>query len=129
MNEKIIHDSFAQEIGQHLNARIERNGGNISLIDVIKEAKFCLAVNTIISQHQLKKQTNGQMLILDPLTMEYSFEGMRKALKNLLPNNFTDNHFEQVKLGYEKLLAEDNVKDIINNHYNDLYQDYSSNVL
>lgn len=129
MNEKTIHDSFAQEIEQHLQARIERNGGNINLMDVIKEAKFCLAVNTMISQRRLKEQTAGQMQILDPLTMKYSFEGMNKALKNLLPNNFTDDHFEQVKIGYEDLLAKDNVKDLINNHYNDLYQDYSSNVL
>ena len=129
MNEKIIHESYAQEIGQHLQARIKRNGGEIYIKDVITEAKFCLVANTIISQRKLKEQTDGQMLILDPLTMEYSFEGMRKALNNLLMNKFTEAHLEQVKIGYENLLAEDNVVDLINNHYNDLYPNLSNNVL
>lgn len=128
MDEKTIHDSFAQEINTHIQGRIERNGGNINIIDVIKEAKFCLAVNTMISQRILKEQ-GGEILFLDPLTMEYSFEGVRRALKDLLSDNFNDEHFEQIKLGYEKLMAEENVKDLINEHYNDLYQDYSSNVL
>ena len=82
----------------------------------------------MISQRILKEQ-GGEILFLDPLTMEYSFEGVRRALKDLLSDNFNDEHFEQIKLGYEKLMAEENVKDLINEHYNDLYQDYSSNVL
>ena len=111
MDEQTIHDSFAQEINTHIQGRIERNGGNINIIDVIKEAKFCLAVNTMISQRILKEQ-GGEILFLDPLTMEYSFEGVRRALKDLLSDNFNDEHFEQIKLGYEKLMAEENVKDL-----------------
>ncbi|MDP3146344.1 MAG: hypothetical protein Q8N66_13115 [Bacteroidota bacterium] len=129
MNEQSIHNSIGQEIGRNLQARMKRNGGNINLLDVIEEAKFSLAVNVMISQRQIKAQTGGQMQMVPPLTIEYMFEGMKKALKNFFPNNFKDEHFEKVKEGYYIIMADDNAKDLINNHYNDLYQDYSSNIL
>jgi hypothetical protein len=129
MNEKLIHDSIAQEIGRNLNARMKRNGGKINILDVIKEAKFSIAINVMISQRQIREQTVGKIQIVDPLTMQYVFEGMRKALKNCLPNDFNDEHFEKVKEGYLNIMADDNAKNIINNHYNDLFQDYSYNIL
>lgn len=129
MNEKIIHASIYQEIGQNLQARMERNDGNINLPDVIKEAKFSLAVNVIISQRKIKEQTNNQMQMVPDFTIEFMFEGMKKALLTYFPDDFKPSDFDIVEKEYLKLMADPNFKDLINEHYNDLYQDYNNNIL
>ena len=129
MNEKLIHDSIIQEMGRNLEARIQRNSGNINLQDAIKEAIYSLAINVIITQRRLKEQTGGQMQMVPQLTLEYMFEGMKKAMVTYFPKYYKEIHFELIEAGYQKLMADSNAIDLINNHYNELYQDYSSNIL
>lgn len=129
MDKFTIQESMKEEIRRMLIARDKRNGGTLNLFDVIDEAKFSLAVNLILTQRQLFQKSNGKMQIVDPLTIEYMFEGMFKALKQFFPNDFDQYHINQIKEEYAELMSKDNVEDMINSHYNDLFQDYSSNIL
>ena len=129
MNEISIHNSVKEELGRNLEARMQKNGGKINMQDVIKEAKFCIAVNIKISERQMRERFGHESQSVLPSTMEFLLEGIRLALSGFFPNDFNEINFNQIKKEYKELLALKNAKDLINEHYNDLFNDYSSNIL
>ncbi|MFT6867295.1 MAG: hypothetical protein ACJA08_002135 [Cyclobacteriaceae bacterium] len=129
MNEQAIYSSIEQEIGRSLQQRYQLNGGQLDMAEVVKEATFTLAVNMILSQRKLREQTGGKLQFVPPQFAEHLFNGMNKALKKYFPDKYEQNHIDQIKIKYESLMSENNVEDIINKHVNDLWQDYSNNIL
>jgi hypothetical protein len=129
MNESAFHQSIKEELMRNLLARRDRNNGDIYMTDVISEAKFCIAVNIKISERQIRERLGDPNGIVLPETIDLLLIGIHKAIMSFYPNNFTEVEFNQVKDGYKQLLANPLAKEVINNHYNDLYQDYTSNIL
>lgn len=128
MNKEIIIKSAEDEIILSVDALNKKNG-TINVLGVMNEAVFCAAVNVILIQRQLKQFSGGRLNIVPTENIEYIFEGISNGIERAFPNVFTNENFNYIRNEYSKLMADENVVNIINEHYNELYGYDGKNVL
>ncbi|WP_055443658.1 hypothetical protein [Lacinutrix himadriensis] len=129
MSEQAIFQNIEEEILRNLSARHQRNDGTINMNDVINEASNCLAVNNLLSVKQLNAQTGSNMTSLPAESMTLLFKGMDIALEKHFKANFNSEHSRMIKERYDNIISNNNSKDLINNHYNELFGSHGGNVI
>lgn len=128
MSEQAIYQSMEKELKRNLVARLDRNGDDIDMDDIIIESAYTIAVNVLISERQLENQTNGQIKKMPADTLKLMFNILKKIL-NSISQDFESFHFEKIEEKYNEIVTSNNPKKIINNHYNELYGSFGGNVI
>lgn len=113
MGKKEITASAKKELQEHLIARYKQNGGSITYGEMVKEAIFTAAVNSL--------QVKNEIGYVDQETTGYMFEAFNETLLELFPKSFKKGDIDEIKMKYEILMNDVNVKSIVNQHFNDLY--------
>jgi len=129
MDENLIYQSTEKEIREHLASRYLLNGETINIIDIIEEAIFCLAVNTILSKRRFQEKSLGLFTDMPQNSIYIMLDAMNKALIKGFPNDYTNIDFEMICSRYSTLMDAPDVIDKINDHYNKLYGFEGGNVL
>lgn len=80
---------------------------------MVKEAMFTAAVNSL--------HVKNEIGYVDQETTGYVFEAFNETLLELFPNNFKEGDIDEIKMKYEILMDDTNVKSIVNQHFNELY--------
>ncbi|MCB0753265.1 MAG: hypothetical protein KDC52_17470, partial [Ignavibacteriae bacterium] len=128
MSEQAIRNSLEQELRRNLAARYDRNNENLDMDDIVKEAAFTMAVNILISEKQLKEQTNGQIQFMPSESLNMMFNCLNQVM-NKISGDFHTYHFQQIKNKYEEIMSDSNAKNRVNSHYNELYGSNGGNVI
>lgn len=125
-----IYEGFENEIKRNLQQRMRNNNGNLNFLDVKDECIYFLLVNSFLMIKRLSSEYNINENQLPEPEKTLLFNGFKKALYKLILNkDDLEKTYEDIIKAYEAYLKIGNVKELINNHYNDLYNDYSSNIL
>lgn len=125
-----IYEGFENEIKRNLQQRMRNNNGNLNFLDVKEECIFFLLVNSFLMLKRLANKYNISENKLPEPERTLLFNGFKKVLYKLILNkDDLEKTYDDIIKAYEAYLTIPNIKDLINSHYNDLYNDYSSNVL
>lgn len=125
-----IYEGFENEIKRNLQQRMRNNNGNLNFLDVKDECIYFLLVNSFLMIKRLSSNYNINENKLPEPEKTLLFNGFRKVLYKLISNKEDlDKTYDDIIKAYEAYLTIPHVKELINNHYNVLYNDYSSNVL
>lgn len=125
-----IYKGFENEIKRNLQQRKRINNGNLNFLDVKVECVYFLLVNSFLMLKRLSNKYNINENKLPEPERTLLFNGFKKVLYKLILNkDDLEKTYEDIIKAYEVYLTMPNIKDLINSHYNDLYNDYSSNVL
>lgn len=125
-----IYEGFENEIKRNLQQRMRNNNGNLNFLDVKEECLYFLLVNSFLMIKRLSNVNNINKNQLPEAERSLLFNGFKTVLYKLILNKEDlDKTYDDIIKAYEAYLKIPNVKELINNHYNDLYNDYSSNVL
>jgi hypothetical protein len=128
MSEQEMLESMEQELKRHLAARYDRNNEDIGLADVVKEAAFMMAVNILISDKQLREQTNGQIQFGTADSSNLMWRCLKKSLNNIF-GEFPEHQISQIKDKYDLIMKDNNAKSKVNEHYNELYGSFGGDVI
>jgi len=110
-----------KEFGEHLHARIKL--GPTNLLDIIEIAKYCLVANLLI----LEKRHGTYMNLKEQFIEEFSY-----VITNLIKERYSDELdylLELFKIETEILLENESVKNLVNQHYNELYGSEGGDVI
>jgi hypothetical protein len=125
-----IYENFENEVKRNLQQRMQNNNGNLNFLDVKEECVYFLLVNSFLMLKRLVSKYSINENKLPEPERTILFNGLKKMLyKFILNKDDLDSSYEEIIKAYEAYLTIPNIKDLINNHYNDLYNDYSNNVL
>lgn len=111
MNNQSLQD-ISEELTRHLSARYINNGNTINMLDIIDVSKHYIAVNLLIIKKRLGFYNDD--------LFENIIKGVSVFLKDKF-REFNDQYLELIRVETLLLLEEDNVKDQINLHYDNLY--------
>ncbi|MFZ3575826.1 hypothetical protein [Tenacibaculum finnmarkense] len=125
-----IYEGFENEIKRNLQQRMRNNNSNLNILDVKEESIFFLLVNSFLMLKRLESQYDINKNKLPEPERTLLFNGLKKVLYKLILNKDNLNKtYDDIIKGYETYQTKPNIKDLINNHYNNLYNDYSNNIL
>ena len=129
MSESNTGKDTLDELVRNLKARSIREDKELTVNDVVNEATMLLVVNVLIATRKLSVIVGEQAFSNKDLVFNPLLEGVKSAVHKIVGEDNLDYSLNKIIQGFENLMGMSNVVDIVNEHYNDLYQDYSSNIL
>lgn len=121
---------YENEIRRHLRARYSKNNDTYNLVDVRKESLFFLLVYHFLIINDIRKKTNQDVNLLPENERKIMFEGLVYSLGNIFNETIIDKkEINIIFANYFDYLKYDFIIEMINEHYCDLYNDYSRKVL
>lgn len=125
-----IYIGYQNELSRHLRARYNKNDGTYNLIDVRNESVFFLLVYNFLMINNYKNQTGKIIVELTNESRNLLFNGLKYSLKNIFNDGLIDeNELKTIFSQFDFMLKNDSIINLINEHYSDLYDDYSTKVL
>lgn len=130
MNLELIYQGFENEIKKNIQTRMKNNNGHLDIIGVKEECLFFLLINTFMMKKRLLLKYEINETELPEEEKKLLFVGFKKTLYKLIMNKEdVESVYDNIINSYNLFLKMPNIKDLINSHYNDLYNDYTSNLL
>ncbi|MCD8401379.1 hypothetical protein [Tenacibaculum finnmarkense] len=130
MNLELIYQGFENEIKKNIQTRMKNNNGHLDIIGVKEECLFFLLINTFMMKKRLLLKYEINETELPEKERKLLFVGFKKTLYKLIMNKEdVESVYDNIINSYNLFLKMPNIKDLINSHYNDLYNDYTSNLL
>lgn len=130
MNLELIYQGFENEIKKNIQTRMKNNNGHLDIIGVKEECLFFLLINTFMMKKRLLLKYEINETELPEEEKKLLFAGFKKTLYKLIMNKEdVESVYDNIINSYNLFLKMPNIKDLINSHYNDLYNDYTSNLL
>lgn len=125
-----IYIGYQNELSRHLRARYHKNYGTYNLIDVRNESVFFLLVYNFLMINNYKNQTGKIIIELTNESRNLLFNGLKYSLKNIFNDGLIDeNELKTIFSKFDFMVKNDSIINLINEHYSDLYDDYSKKVL
>ena len=126
-----IYQNFEFKMKEHLKLRHTKNNGQLNLLDVKNEFVYYLLVNNFLIKKRLANNYHINENEIPDAEKNFLIGTLKKVFSNLMtgkvPN--VDEEYKKILDSYEIHLEIPNIVNLINAHYNDLYNDYSSNIL
>lgn len=111
-------ESIANELKQHIQQAYTNNNNQLQIIDVVKEVKFCIAVNYLLA----RKKLDNLGLDVVPISFDNTFKAYAEVVQSLF-QDFTSLQIDYIKMETLSLLEKNDVEELINKHYDNLYGD------
>ncbi|WP_299064793.1 hypothetical protein [uncultured Polaribacter sp.] len=109
---------------------MKKNNGHLDIIGVKEECVFFLLINTFMMKKRLLVKYEINEIELPEEEKKLLFVGFKKTLYKLIMNKEdVESVYDSIINSYNLFLKMHNIKDLINSHYNELYNDYTSNLL
>ena len=131
MESEKIYQNFEFKMKEHLKLRYTKNNGQLNLLDVKNEFVYYLLVSNFLIKKRLANNYNIKQDEIPMSEKKLLIEILKKVFGNLMTGKApsVEEEFNKILDSYEIHLTIPNIVDLINAHYNDLYDDYNSNVL